>query len=226
MKLKLLLFAIIALTITSCSTAYKSGQTPDDVYYSPARFAEDKKEEEDRQDEQDKAQAAEHRRVRQTIRDRRWRDFNDYDYTYNNSPYNYCYCNCNYTGYYYNPYFYSTPIFNTSVIKSTPPRKVNLSSYQGYTPNTTSVVKTNTKYGTTTSSAPRYNNSNKKEGFLNKVSKIFSSSNSSQSNSNTNSSSGSNNTRSYTPSSSSSSSGSSSSGSSGGSISRPSRGGR
>jgi uncharacterized membrane protein YgcG len=221
MKLKLLLFAIIALTITSCSTAYKSGQTPDDVYYSPARFEEDKREDdENRQDEQDRAQATEDRRVRQMIRDRRWREFNDFDYTFNNSPYNYCYCNCNYTGYYYNPYFYSSPIFNTSVIKSTPPRKVNLSAYQGYSPNGAGIANSNTKFGTrNTSTTPRYNNTNRKEGFLNKVSKIFNGSSSTESNSN--SSSGSNNTRSYSP----SSSGSSSSGG-GGSISRPSRGGK
>jgi hypothetical protein len=36
MKIKHLLFAGLAVSLASCSTAYRSGQTPDDVYYSPA----------------------------------------------------------------------------------------------------------------------------------------------------------------------------------------------
>ncbi|RYZ23968.1 MAG: hypothetical protein EOO10_20725, partial [Chitinophagaceae bacterium] len=36
MKLYLPLIAS-ALVLASCSTAYKTGQTPDDVYYSPER---------------------------------------------------------------------------------------------------------------------------------------------------------------------------------------------
>jgi hypothetical protein len=35
MKTRILLLAATALTLASCSTVYKSGQTPDDVYYSP-----------------------------------------------------------------------------------------------------------------------------------------------------------------------------------------------
>ena len=31
----------LALVFASCTTAYKSGQTPDDVYYSPARPQEE-----------------------------------------------------------------------------------------------------------------------------------------------------------------------------------------
>ena len=34
---KLVLFAAAVTALTSCSTAYKMGQTPDDVYYSPAK---------------------------------------------------------------------------------------------------------------------------------------------------------------------------------------------
>ena len=37
MRYKILLYGLIAATITSCSSAYKASQTPDDVYYSPAR---------------------------------------------------------------------------------------------------------------------------------------------------------------------------------------------
>ena len=35
MKTRILLLAATVLTLGSCSTVYKSGQTPDDVYYSP-----------------------------------------------------------------------------------------------------------------------------------------------------------------------------------------------
>src|SRR5687767_11027800 len=37
MNLKFLLFLFTITGIVSCSTAYRSGQTPDDVYYSPVR---------------------------------------------------------------------------------------------------------------------------------------------------------------------------------------------
>src|SRR6185436_18855803 len=37
MKRQILLLAMTAAALSSCTTAYKTGQTPDDVYYSPAR---------------------------------------------------------------------------------------------------------------------------------------------------------------------------------------------
>ena len=37
MKRQILLLAITAAALSSCTTAYKTGQTPDDVYFSPAR---------------------------------------------------------------------------------------------------------------------------------------------------------------------------------------------
>lgn len=52
MNTKILLLALVVVALSSCSTAYKMGQTPDDVYFSPAK--EQKEEEyvnvEDRQD--------------------------------------------------------------------------------------------------------------------------------------------------------------------------------
>ncbi|MBK8951779.1 MAG: hypothetical protein IPM85_05095 [Chitinophagaceae bacterium] len=35
MKPQLLLLALTVAALSSCTTAYKTGQTPDDVYYSP-----------------------------------------------------------------------------------------------------------------------------------------------------------------------------------------------
>ena len=37
MKSYVLLLALTVAALSSCTTAYKSGQTPDDVYYSPTR---------------------------------------------------------------------------------------------------------------------------------------------------------------------------------------------
>jgi uncharacterized membrane protein YgcG len=220
MKFKFLLFATVVLAITSCSTAYKSGQTPDDVYYSPAKFEENKDDDKEDRDDQVR-QSAEDRRVRQTIRDRRWRDLDEYDYTFNNSPYNYCYCNCPNYGYYYNPYYNPFPIYSTTTVRNTTPRKINLNSYQGYITVKSNNNKLNNDYKVNSNNRATYNNSNRKESFGSKIVKIFTGNESNSSfNKSNNNSSGSNNTRSYTPSSSSSSSGSS-----GGGVSRPSRGG-
>ena len=41
MQAKILLIALSVAAFSSCTTAYKSGQTPDDVYYSPARYVND-----------------------------------------------------------------------------------------------------------------------------------------------------------------------------------------
>src|SRR4051812_16104936 len=37
MKLNLLIGSALLLAMSSCSTAYRSGQTPDDLYYSPGK---------------------------------------------------------------------------------------------------------------------------------------------------------------------------------------------
>ena len=41
MNMKNIIFIVSAAIFSSCSTAYKTGQTPDDVYYSPARVIEE-----------------------------------------------------------------------------------------------------------------------------------------------------------------------------------------
>ncbi|OYW20132.1 MAG: hypothetical protein B7Z54_02000, partial [Sphingobacteriales bacterium 12-47-4] len=41
MKRQILLASLTALVLGSCTTAYKTGQTPDDVYYSPQREVDD-----------------------------------------------------------------------------------------------------------------------------------------------------------------------------------------
>lgn len=241
MKEKILLLAIAAATFTSCTTAYKTGQTPDDVYYSPAKPEEEYvkvEKEEDRYQSYEEYQDEyrNDRFMRMAIRNRTWLGtYNDYawnDWRYNswnynslNSPWNSYWAWNNY----YNPYCGNSNvvIVNPKYYNRQPvsrPIAFNTNSYKPRT-NITSAYKSGSSYRGSTYSG-RYNNSNNNNGssFSNSLRKVFSNTGSSGSN---NSYTPSNNTstptRSYTPSSSGSSSGGSSG--SGGGVSRPTRGG-
>jgi hypothetical protein len=220
MNLKFLLFVFSAAAISSCSTAYKSGQTPDDVYYSPTRVVEESN---SQTREEVKKDDFEEREIRMSAYDRRWRDFDD-DYNYRYDPYNYGYS----YGYYYNPYYCHYPVYITNVAiynpKNSTPRMTSLGSYNNPTYSNTN-SNSNSKYGSGVrmSSVRPYNNSN--NGSVIRRTLTRPSNNSSN---NYNSTETNNSTRSYTPSSNSStnsSSSGSSSGSSGTSVSRPARGG-
>ena len=220
MQSKILLFALSVAAFSSCSTAYKTGQTPDDVYYSPVKVVEERKE--TKREEQRYEKPNNDYEITMGIRDRRWRDFRN-DYEYDNSPYNYCYCNCKNTGYYYNPYYYPWAIYTISPTYKTPvnstPRMVNLNAYNGYNPRV-ATSKTNGTLNLSNSSS-QYNNSNRSGSRAGNILRQTIDPTPSTPSSNNN------NTRTYSPSSSSSttpSSGSSSSGSSS-SSSRPARGG-
>ncbi len=223
MNLKLLILAIAAVSISSCSTTYKSGQTPDDVYFSPVRAVDERETREEVRTTNNRTDDYEEREIRMATRDRRWRDINDdYDYNYRYDPYHYGY---NY-GYYYNPYYYNRPVFlpGYTIInpKNTTPRSTNLGSYK----NPTLVVANNKTGETKWIPANRsYNNSNNGGSFIRRI--ITPASNSNTGSSTRNNSYESNNTRTYNPSNSSgssrSSSSSSSSGSSGTPVSRPVR---
>jgi hypothetical protein len=215
MQSKILLLALSVTAFGSCSTAYKTGQTPDDVYYSPVKIVEEKKQTERKQDQYEQKSDYE---ITMGIRDRRWRDFRE-DYEYDNSPYNYCYCNCKNTSYYYNPYYYPWAIYTTySLPVNTTPRMVNLNTYNGYN---TRVAAGKTNSTSTFSNNSQYNNSNRSGSRVGNILR--------QTIEPTPSSPSTNNTRTYSPSSSNSSSGSTSSGSSSSgsssSSSRPARGG-
>ncbi len=212
MKTKILLISFTALALGSCTSAYKSSQTPDDVYYSPVRVYEGESERR-KEEEKDNNYRRSDYEITMSIRDHRWRDFRD-DYDYDYSPYNYT-CKRYTYGYYYNPYYYPWAIYTSrpgySKPVNTTPRMVNLNSYNGYNPGVAS-DKTNGS-NRWVNSNNRYNNSNSNSRSRQSIIP------------NSSSSSSNNNTRTYTPSSSSgSSSGSSSSGSSSGSVSRPGRG--
>ncbi len=234
MKSVILLLFVSAALFTGCTTAYKTGQTPDDVYYSPARPQEEyvrAEKEEDRRSTYDDAYYDD-RYLRMKVRNRyRWNDLNDwyyferYGFGYNyyfgsfHNPYNSW-------NYYYNPYscccYGQTIYVNPKATAYTPavkPRSFNLGGY------------TNTNYNNANTSSSKsrfplnnsYNNSNNRnsgKGLSESIRTILS-------RNNDNSGGSGNSGRTYNPSNSSSSSSSGSSGSSGGSksggVSRPGR---
>ena len=201
MNIKILLLAISATAFASCNTAYKSGQTPDDVYFSPGRVIEENTKT-DEQKDQANTENIENREIKMKVYDRRWRELdNDYD----------CNCSCNYHpykygysyGYYYNPYYYPYPVYMPGTTPVNPKnytaRMTNLGGYKTVT--TTQVVNPKTGRSETVTRDRSYNNNNRSV-----TREIFTPSS---------------NTRTYSPSSTSSSGSSSGTGRS---VPRPSRG--
>jgi hypothetical protein len=156
-----ILSAVILLT--SCSTVYKTGQTPDDVYFSPAppkvEYSKDDEKEESRQEkrQEDEYNAySEDRYLRMRVRDRaRWSRLDDYY----RDPYAYTYsgCNCNcdvnprlYWGYHYSPYGPNVVIVNPNTPVYSKPRTFNLNSYYPANTNTGKSTATGTRRTYTT----------------------------------------------------------------------------
>lgn len=243
MQRQILLLAITAAALSSCTTAYKTGQTPDDVYFSPTRPQDEYVRVKEKEDDQERYryddQYYDDRYLRMKVQNRsQWSSLDDW-YAYDRYGYRANY----YYGTYYNPYtswnYHYNPYCQNNVIAYHPgyagqvsvaqnvskPRAFNLASYTGTTyNNANSGVKMNSyKTGI---GRPVYNNKNSNNSFSNTLKQIFNTGTNINSSSNSSYSSPS---RSYTPSSSSSSSGSSGSSSSGssggGGASRPSRGG-
>jgi len=237
MQRQILLLAITAAALSSCTTAYKTGQTPDDVYFSPTRPQDEYvrvKEKEDYQ-YQYNDEYYDDRYLRMKVHNpSQWSALDDW-YSYDrygyrvNAIYGTYYNPYTSWNYYYNPYCHNNVIaYNpghpgqTSVAQSiSKPRAFNLASYTGTTfNNANSSIKMNSyKVGMV---RPVYNNKN--NGFSNTLKQIFNTG----SNNNSDNSSYSSPSRSYSPSSSSSGSGGSSGSSgssSGGGATRPSRGG-
>lgn len=161
MKDKILLTLLVSTILASCSSVYRSGQTPDDVYYSPTREVA-KVEEKEEEKIEEKSTAAEDQYIRMKVRDRyRWSRIDDYEY-WNDTRYNTsCYCTCNPPGYGYNYYPYTpirynnwynpyTPVLvygNTKNIKATTTAS-NVKAYNTRTYNNTNSTR-NVKTGTT-----------------------------------------------------------------------------
>lgn len=222
-------YVFLAVVLASCSSAYKSTQTPDDVYYSPAPPADVAKEEKEKRNENNSTNRRNTRYndyaytedcyLRMKVANRnRWSTIDDYSYWYDtryndfytssywNNGFNTNFCNCYgntsvfYPGY-YNPYIGS---FYTGFYNSYP---------------FTSIYIINPKVTHPNVNRPRiggFSNSTYSSGGSSAGSalkKIFGTGNNSGTYRSTD--------RSYTPS--SGSSGGSSSSSSGGRVSRPGR---
>jgi hypothetical protein len=89
MNTRILLLAISAAALSSCSTMYKSGQTPDDVYYSPGqeRVASTETNQDQNQDKKfsDQYTDMNDRYLRMKSSSQRWSAFDD-DFMYWNNP--------------------------------------------------------------------------------------------------------------------------------------------
>lgn len=82
---RILLVSVVAAGLTSCASTYRTGQTPDDVYYSPLRERESYVQV-DR--DEDNRQNLEDQRLRQQIRDSRFRNYDDFDLVWGTPRYN------------------------------------------------------------------------------------------------------------------------------------------
>ena len=140
MKSQILLLAVTVAALSSCTTAYKTGQTPDDVYFSPTRPQDEyvQTEKKDNRRYQSREEYYDDRYLRMRVSNRaRWSELDDYyyygnryDYSYYNSyDLNNPWSPCSYWNSHYNPYYSSyvvvtpkSPVFNR-------PRTVNLNTY-------------------------------------------------------------------------------------------------
>jgi hypothetical protein len=151
--MKTFTFLVSIIIFTSCSTIYKSGQTPDDLYYAKGKTNIQLS---SRTELGEEVNA--NRQIRMSAYDYRWRMLDDqYDYNNSYSPYSYGY---NY-GYYYNPYYCSYPVYSKNILfvnpKNTTIRTTSLNNYNNtittFTPaKSTDFTRTTTVRG--------YNNSN------------------------------------------------------------------
>lgn len=176
MKINFLLLAIIIATVSSCSTSYKTGQTPDDVYYSPARLQNDQvRTEKDK--EEDVYYTTEDRDTRRRVNNRRYRRYDRYDTYDRNNPY----------GYNTYPEVYRNPKYSAPQ-NSSQPRKTNLGAYSPNATTPDSSGTYNPKFGrqnngTTTNPVRTFGNptnssSNNGSGFGNMIRRVFSGTNS------------------------------------------------
>lgn len=136
---------ILALCVAaaSCTTPYKSGQTPDDVYYSPANPEADYVQAEPRREEPRREETREDRFLRLRVHNRdRWSQFDDYysdPYAYYYSTAN-CACECNprlsWSYYYspYSPYYHGWAYVPLRPTVPNRPRNFNFESYRPPSP--------------------------------------------------------------------------------------------
>lgn len=142
MRSAILLLVLSAAILSSCTSAYKTGQTPDDVYFSPERQHDEyvgMKESDDPKYQSDD-QYYDDRYLHMKVHNRvMWSDLDDYYYY--NPRYSYAYYNSwnwnnpfspfTYWNYYYNPYCSPVVYTGYSKIVYNHPRVFNLNTYNG-----------------------------------------------------------------------------------------------
>ncbi|HEV8285734.1 MAG TPA: hypothetical protein VGQ09_15580 [Chitinophagaceae bacterium] len=228
MRRSILLLALSAAILGGCTSAYKTGQTPDDVYFSPERQHDEYVNVKERNDDrryQGDDDYYDDRYLRMKVSNRvMWSDLDDW-YFYNRR-YSYSYYNnwnnpwtpYTYWNYYYNPYCSHNVVYGTQTkVTYNHPRVFNLNTYNStqltnnnYTNPKANIFNNNSNYNNNRS--PRIigsytpSNTNTSSNAGNFLRNVF--------NSGSNSSSGSSNNSSSKSSSNSSSSSSGSSGSS------------
>lgn len=140
MKPQILLLAFFVVALGSCTTAYKTGQTPDDVYFSPAQpqdeYAQVEKRDNRRYEGSDEYYDDRYLRMRVSNR-YRWSELDDwyyyggrYDYSFYNvhNLYN-PWTPCSYWNNYYNPYHPGYVIVKPGKPVFSGPRVSNLNTY-------------------------------------------------------------------------------------------------
>jgi len=223
MRTPILLLALSAAVFTSCSSAYKSGQTPDDVYFSPERPVDEYVTTDNKDDRQykgdDNDEYYDDYYLRMKVRDRyRWSTIDDEYYYKNPYRYSYSYGWSSWTSpwsiysswdYSHNPYcccHYATG--KPSIVYNRPSRIFNLNTYNGPASNSPRTgmyngKRTNSNTPVRTYNSDRTHNSNagnvlrdifSSSGSSNKSSSGSSSSSSSSSNNSGSSKSGSSST--------------------------------
>lgn len=153
MKPQILLLAVLIAALSSCTTAYKTGQTPDDVYFSKSRQPDEyvRVDEEDDQYYRYDDEYYDDRYLRMKVRNRnRWSDLDDWYYNERRFRYNVytgtCFCNDPWNPYnywnsfynpYYNSYYHTYGVGGFVTIKSpvySKPRTFNLNTYTSNQP--------------------------------------------------------------------------------------------
>ncbi len=189
MKLTILLLSVSLIALASCTTAYKTGQTPDDVYYSPVQDREEYVEAQNEDEPRYNDEYYEDRYLRMKVRNRtRWSDLDDWYYSDYRNRYNVylgcCFCQNSWSPYsywntYHNPYYNNyvivtnvkSPVYNK-------PRTFNLNAYNPNQSNTRNY--SNTKIDQTGSNS-RYTPRPTDNGNGSRLRNIFRSNNSSSS---------------------------------------------
>jgi|688.fasta_scaffold88638_3 hypothetical protein len=113
MKTVLLSSLIGVFFLTSCSTAYKAGQTPDDVYFSPGRAVGDEEysNNRNREEYQEYTGSQDDAYLRRKVANRnRWSSIDDFSY-WNDCRYSFAPLTFNHFNSFYN--CFSCPTFNT-----------------------------------------------------------------------------------------------------------------